>query len=690
MDKKAIFQGIVKKLNGNKAISNMTTNEDEAGFTATFSVYEDIACTYNMRKNGDISIIKAEAYLPESDDADPSVIAADATQDVENVRYTIYDGKIVFQKATPFEDTEDVNSVVQGAVKDFINMLVNNAEFFKCSFHEEEEDTVNDADNSDAADEEDDDLYLSEDEAEDDEDDEYEDEEEILDSDEDTETDFDSEEEDVEESDEDTASISRQDLGEEIENLLAELDDLTMNQNNRQKKTAPKENSDTGKRKGQKKNDKAATHTRLESKHLSSLEKEYTEMNAIFSEREEALEHRERKLNAYAEVLQKKADDLEKKEATYKENVKAELREQEEKIFQQKEQLQTGLKTLSLEKKKVAAELSTIQSKKMALEEEIAMHMENSPNDIRQYQEQITELKAQLSEMQEAAAHTQGDDESVQVMGETIEKQKVVIDKLKQGFAEEQQTNKELQKEISRLSETGDMSASADFVPAKEYDDMRKKLKSETNRLNRQVKNLKKQLAEKPETAETTVTADDTQLEDALKAVEEKQSQIAILEIQVKDMAAAKEKAETGQQSAENETAKLKQQLADMEQKIKEQESQPNAEPVERDLQSEALSIIEDFKAIGITLEIVPGNAEMILAGTSDTTTICVNVAAGMGYVERAVKKVAQHKAVLEKWNAEDIRYAYYISQDKIVCKCQCQTNTVKSMHEAITKIKSL
>lgn len=623
MDKKKIFDSITKMLDKNKVISGISTKENDSSYFAEFTVYGNIACCFNMRKSGNICIMKAECMTKADDEANPSVIAEDITRDDDSVRYTIYDGKIVFQRVETYEDDDkDVEEELQDSLKEFVNLFIDNAELFDCGF--------NDNINNTGGEVEDDSEYAVEDDT------------------------------NMEEGSDDLDSML--DALQKMESYDGQVkeDDITDTKAARANTQKEKKSGDIGNTTDTINISKEKPfNSKGNGEFPEQVDQLYREFDEILDERENVLNARESHLNKFMEDLktqEQKLEDtrkeLDEEKKRIRADIEAEFNSVREELEQRKKELSIAASKVELDRRKIEAEQSTLETKKKALEENIALQTKvGGIEHYSDYKQKIDELLNQLSSFEATEKNLNN---QVERMKATINTQKIVI---------------------------------------KKFQKKRESWKQEKGDLTGQIEEMKAALA-KEEKADSVTTVEH---QDALKT---RDNRIKELEDRIQTLSVEKDALESEKRGLKAETEKLnskKEQLeAEKEELVKQlHKSQGDLNSGEaaladtRNLTVVAKDIIDTTKALGIHLEIVPGNGEMILAGENGDYTICVNVEVGMVYVEKTLKKTSQHIDTLEKWNGEDIRYAYYLSKSKVMCKCKYE-NAAKAINEIIAKLNTL
>lgn len=658
-----LFKEIEKLLNNNKLINDLKTDETDVGYFANFSIYKKLGFSYNMRKGGDISIIRAEVFVKAGEDLDINVIANNIIKNDENIRYTVYDeGKIVFQKVTPYEDNDDVLNYLKNSLKEFINAFVDNAEMLDCDLEEDVpenknvvdpefktiEDTKDETKSNDLGNKKrdkdviDDNTHPAEAGA-------IAPAADINDKD-NKKKKFEKEKEE----DKEIASTSDTELDallaaldDDAESLIEEeseieddIDEYNEYMSEEEEEQEPDDKS--GDTEDIVEADIDGRHSNDEFDVTSQLDKMYKDMESIFDEREKALQIRNQKLDKVSQKLKEKEehlksveDDLNRQRDNIRSEIEAEFNSEREQLDEEHKLLKDAQNKLLLEEKnielnrrKVQVELETIEIKKKALEDKFDIAEDiKEDNKVNQADNDvllaIEELKKKNAEYKSKQAS----------LDATVNKQKAVIDKFKAKREDWESEKKSLQKDI-------------DLLNIKLEQEMKKK-KVTTKTVVEDDKKSKEKIRE---------------LEEQLKAASDTKNNI------------------------EKDKAKLEKDVEELRKKL--DEAVLKKEP-ERDLKAEAKEVIETCKATGINLEVVPGEGQMVLMGEHENSTICVNVEAGMIYVEKKIKKPSKYSDLVEKWNVEDICFAYFYNKDKVICKCKYDV-AAKTLMEVVSKFRQL
>lgn len=660
MNKKQIFDNLANMVKKNTVISEVKTEENDASYLVSFMIYNGISGTFDMKKAGNICVIKTECSLKD-EESEPSVVAQDITKNKENVRFTVYDGKMVFQEVVPYDDVAetDVETSLRQSLKSFLNLFINNAELFKCDFKEDlnegqPDSTQDDAkaekthssqvDNDNTKENTVSDEKAGQDDAEDREGGQYSNENKTVSN--------------------DAAGVTDQ-SDDDLDLMLNMLEALesakgTVDTESKVSSAEPhkanKKQPDQGKRPDKKTPSKTAdvspdqgstadtaTKEGVSGRDVftSQLDEMYKEFDNILKERESALDARELHLNQFAEDLKAKEQSIKstrKELEEQRKNIRVELEAEfnsakaemeaennsiresiqrennaiREALDQEKKELAFATNKLGLERKKVAAERATMETKKKAWEENIALGTTDDAGTESDSSIQISKLE------------------------ETISQQKAVIEK---------------------------------------FQEKREQWKAEKDDLLKQIADAKG-TAGRTAPAESSVNTED---------VKQQENRIKELEERINTLSMEKDGLESEKKDLESKIEDLKAENA----KKAELNSGGGQTEDKQDMAAEAKDIIETTQKLGINMEIVPGNAEMILAGEQGDCTICVNVQAGMLYIEKPVKKTAPHVATLESWNNEDIRRAYFLGKNKVICKCKYD-NAAKAINEILERVNSL
>lgn len=672
MDKKKIFDSLVKMLSKNKVMSGVHTEENNASYIASFFVYGSITCTFNMRKEGDICIMKAECVPRADDEADPSVIANDIIQDYDNVRFTVYDGKIVFQKVIPFTaDDSNIEETLRESLKSFFNLFIDNAELLECNFKEDTKDEAKQGDDTGSggiSGEENSGVNYenydeNEEEREEPEDIAAEDDE-VVDNSEYPSADNELADTNKGHSRNDDDLDAMLDALQAMESPVKSIQSTTTQGS---EGTQPKGKKDKAPEESKKPQTTEAGRVAPTAQSCNSMsipedspEKDafaeqlnnmYKEFDGIFKDRELALDARESKLNKYADGLKTKEQqiedtrrELEEKRKRVHSEVEAEFNSAWEALEHEKKELAVAAGKLDIDRRKVEIEQATIKTKRKALDEDIALHAKAGViSDDSEYKQEIQELQEQVSALKTGERQLR---DKITEQDHTISKQNAIINKFKAIRAEWEQEKNDLLAQIEEIQ--------SEPVPEVVREDS------------------------------ITIAEHNAELKSRDNHIKELENRINTLSVEVDKLNSEKEHLETEKVELTTQMEAMKAELASAKNSS---DVQSKNEP--EDFTAAAKDIIDTTKALGITLDIVPGNAEMVLAGEQGGCTICVNVGAGMAYVEKPVKKSLQHLDTVDKWNGEDIRYAYFLSKDKVVCKCKYD-NAAKAINEVLTKINTL
>lgn len=87
------------------------------------------------------------------------------------------------------------------------------------------------------------------------------------------------------------------------------------------------------------------------------------------------------------------------------------------------------------------------------------------------------------------------------------------------------------------------------------------------------------------------------------------------------------------------------------------------------DITHNAINIREQLEEIGIKVDAVPGESEMIFTADSNGCEIVINVGLAIIYINKAVKKPQKYSKQIETLNKQDIRTSYTVTEKEITCR---------------------
>ena len=148
------------------------------------------------------------------------------------------------------------------------------------------------------------------------------------------------------------------------------------------------------------------------------------------------------------------------------------------------------------------------------------------------------------------------------------------------------------------------------------------------------------------------------------------------LNVELSQVKADLDKADKAYEDQKKEIARLK-------------ESYESSAQAGKDTNTLAVGITNSLAEIGIQVEPVASNGELVLRGFSDNIQLAVNVDGGVLYVEMPVKSGAKYRSEFEKWNKENIRISYLFEAKKVICKCTYD-EVAKAALDIIGRFKGL
>lgn len=431
----------------------------------------------------------------------------------------------------------------------------------------------------------------------------------------------------------------------------------------------------------------------------------YAEVDQIFAQRKKQADYREKTLDEFSDKLDRREKELNirgsRLEQSYKEkqadlekqtiDIETQRREigfQWQKLDMEKSMIETQRKdldesrallakskALDAEKGDVDARVSVLNTELKEKEMEISVLKDNLDTMVKDHNDKVVELEKVIEQLQ---AEIQDSSESDTLKARIAELEKEIdnlngdIDDLNKGLEDLMEDLDTKEKTIKSLKTKGGESdgriaewKKKEAAWAKKEAEYKKALElakdsDETDTLqaaldaaNAKVKQLESEVAKKP-----IVSKSDSK-------------RVADLEKEVSRM-----------------TEELKKANADLEKEREEKET-ISSRTVVRDVQKEANDIKNSLAEIGVNVEPVATNGELILGGYSDVMQVIVNVDAGILYVEKPVKRGIKYRSNFEKWNMEDIRISYLSSENKIICKC-VYDDISKAALDIIGKFSSL
>lgn len=107
----------------------------------------------------------------------------------------------------------------------------------------------------------------------------------------------------------------------------------------------------------------------------------------------------------------------------------------------------------------------------------------------------------------------------------------------------------------------------------------------------------------------------------------------------------------------------------ELEKRAKTAEKQLADEQLKYDVKQNAIKIRDQLKTIGVEVEAVPGEGEMIFQASLNGCQIVVNVGISVIYIDKELKKPQKYKTQVEALNKQDIKTSYTIGDKYINCR---------------------
>lgn len=709
--KEKAINKIMDVYNKSKNISNVVTNNDDMNFILKATMCDGIELENTIKKGGDIAIFKATCNPKSKNTDEIDVLCSDVIEGT-NIRYTNYDEKVVFQLVYPFADMEDkdaINGLCENCLS-LINQIADKIDGFECSSLLEEdlddEETKVDTDNANNTIDQDTDL-------EDDLDDDFDVFDSIVDNVEnsvakpqdksnnntsentqDNNTVLDKEMDIFEsaikyddnkdyevvksnnaidemddelsrmlnEIESEEADIDKVDVSNKVENSTSDIanvsdDNTTININNTDISSmssnennieiADNENKDIAQIKEKYKDYPSV---------LDAMKDMYADLNRVMSNKKKVIDDRNKLLDTYAKKLNDReksiADvsaqnekDFEKRKIALEEEFKSKTKELEKSYYlkeleldKQRTSLENDRKNYEVDKEKLNHEWN-----KLDLEKETLIERSNELDE-------RTKLVGVVGDN----VVPENDDLKIQI--EMLENEKVAnlatIDKLK-----ELSSKKDTVINMFKSKQT-------EWVSEKDI------ANKEINELKNQIIQLTKEIDEAKQNATSVVgdsKIDSKDFEVLNKRLEEMQTTME--EMTNINTSLKKEIADIGVKRDQYEQMYLAEKKEKEDLITQQEEAELNSTNTKKALAQNVAQIQSTLRNVGVELQVVPGNGDMILNGIKEGYVICVNAKAGVLYVEKEVKKPSKYIKTLEKWNMEDIRVAYLTTENKVICK---------------------
>lgn len=288
----------------------------------------------------------------------------------------------------------------------------------------------------------------------------------------------------------------------------------------------------------------------------------------------------------------------------------------------------------------------------------------NLKQNISELTAEIEKLKNQINESSARAEEAAPvNDEEFDRMTEEIEKLRQANETLKKENGEIKGTNDKLmivrdrQKQIIEAFKNERLKMKEDMTNVKvneksvaEAVKRESELKAVIKQREDESEALKAEMEKKTEEIKT-VTEERNELKERCESLQE-------------DVAELKENAASSADDESNglseELDRIKQEKAEIEERLKGL----------TDVSVMAHSIIDVMADFGINMESVANaNNQNILKGEKDGASVFINIDAGVLFINKNLRRASRYRSQIERWNAEDVRTAYYISENAVVGK---------------------
>lgn len=400
----------------------------------------------------------------------------------------------------------------------------------------------------------------------------------------------------------------------------------------------------------------------------------YAEVDDVFAKRKEQMDYREETLNNYAARLDQREKELAVRAERLEQNHAEMQQEHDKKILE----FETQNQEIQFQWSKLETEQALLEQKKKDIEEERRL----------------------LDKEKELANIVQDEDEKAAVHKYEIESKNKEINKLK---AEKTALDEEYKEQVKCLQDELNSlyrnAASSDKINA--LQEKISSLEDDIAYLNEDVSDLNDEVIQKDEiismlqkkqsewkekenswvSKEVSYKKQIDESSGNSMANEQLQDELDAAYVKIKELTA--ENAKNAGIPAENteEISKLNEEISQLKLKLekanseyekakKDAEQAASGKPSGVDTNKLAVSIKDSLSEIGIQVEPVATNGELVLSGYSDVSKVIINVDAGVLYISKPVKRGVKFRADFEKWNQEDIRTSYLFGEKEVICKC--------------------
>lgn len=706
--KREVAEALVKYAKSEISVSNLNVKDEKIGYIIEGNLFNGTDVEFTIRKNGDFGTCKLSCKLISDGENELNNIAKEMVGD-NDINYTTYDEKYVFQKVVRFVDQDDATAeeTLKEAFKTIIDMVRDNQKYIEINYvvnqaddntepissPMEEQTTGEAAENSDTSIE-----NITKEETI---------EESVVSE--------NIEENSMQSDDTDDiidvlTTIESDNTPEPEENKFIkkerkrrvklgnnnQKEDRKESNNNINPSTSMQDNSGDMEQKAtieeNEAPEKAPSSSEVPKSVSEQIDEMYADLSRIFDEKQKENDLREKNLDKYADTLKEKELQIEEKkkedekeivrkgielENKYKQKEadlandynnrlkeleteyiekKTELEKIEEAVDKQRDENTLLQKKLDFEKKKLDSEVKSIESKKKMLDEKIALN-----------EKSVTITPAPVtSDNKEDDKKDNGEYQKL------LEEYNSLVDENNELADENDELTEEIESYKTKLEKL-----SNSF----------KSMQSKADKSEQMVKTLQKQLEEKTEEVVPVATENTAEIEELKEKIEHLEKE--------RDMYKDTSEKLREKESAFNNEMDILRNNSDAKDaeifKLKEElnNTKDSNIPVKEDISVKANRIKDDLAKLGVNLEIVASAGEVILSARQDDCLYVINVECDVLYVEKDVKKPVKYNKLLAQWNLEDIRVSFVVSGQKIICK-YAYSDVMRATKEIMDKYATL
>ena len=421
----------------------------------------------------------------------------------------------------------------------------------------------------------------------------------------------------------------------------------------------------------------------------------YAEMDQLFAQRKKQADYREETLNKFSERLDKREKEL----AIRAERVEQNFNDSKAQMAKTLEDFETQKKEIEFQWNKLKMEQDMLETQKRDIEEREKLvgklgELDDSDDlaeEIEALNEQVKTLEAQIDDYKEKLANTIEDYEArIEELNESLSNSDVETSMVEKQALEEEirslnEKIEDLNDEIADLNEDIDeineVSAQKDQI-IQSFKDRNESWKTKEATYQAQLANVaantgaNEEIMQENADLQEKLTNAIAQARSALDKVTKLESENKKLKTMVKSQPTVISSNPEDEETINRLNQELAQANAQLDRanmaydELKSQFEQSRMEiGATLDKKQLAVNAQTSLSQIGIQTEVVPGAGELMLSGYSDECQVVVNIDAGILYVEKPIKRGAKYKNDVEKWNQEDIRVSYMITDKKAMCK---------------------